>query len=231
MLASRRQQMMPQARLRKASWMPSRISQRTRSRRNQGSPEPGQPGTRAARNQGSPEPGQPGTRAARNQGSPEPGQPGTRAARNQGSPEPGQPGTRAARNQGSPEPGGRQLGEPRRQHPFVGGQERPQLHAQGDRLHSPGQQLHHHADLLRLRRQERRMDRPGAQRLQRGLPAVRFPQLVGQRGWRHVRPGLRGHLQLPGRRAHHDRLVRRGQGSARIPQRGSSFTVTWERSS
>ena len=34
MLASRRQQMMPQAGLRKASWMSSRISQRMRSRRN-----------------------------------------------------------------------------------------------------------------------------------------------------------------------------------------------------
>ena len=34
-LTSRRQQMMPQARLRKASWMSSRISQQIRSRRNQ----------------------------------------------------------------------------------------------------------------------------------------------------------------------------------------------------
>ena len=77
-----------------------------------------------------------------------------------------------------------------------------QLRAQGHRCHQDRQQLRHHPDLRglrRLRQFERRVDRRGADRPDRAVPAGRFPHLAGDLRERQHHRQVRGNRHLPRR--------------------------------
>ena len=85
------------------------------------------------------------------------------------------------------------------QHRRVGGPQRHQLHAQGDRLDPHRGQLQHHPDVLELCQLQRGVDRGSAERLQWCLPAGPLQHL--DRVQRDLE--LRGHLVVHRRRDHH----------------------------